>query len=905
MASLKCKMCGGELQIVEGSTVCECEYCGSRQTVPTADNEKKMNLFSRANRLRFNCEFDKAAGIYESIISEFPEEAEAYWGLILCKYGIEYVDDPATGRKIPTCHRSSFDSVLEDENYELATEYADLLAKRVYRDEARQIEELRKGIIEVSSKEEPYDIFICYKETDENGERTLDSVIAQDIYKELTGEGYRVFFSRITLEDKLGQEYEPYIFAALHSAKVMLAVGTMYEYYDAVWVKNEWSRFLQLIANGEKKTLIPCYKNLDAYDMPKEFARLQAQNLGKVGAMQDLLRGIEKILGKKKQQSAGNAGVSASAGAGQTAQAGQNAAVQSVDAGRSILSAQNQSLLDRGFMAIEDGEWDKANGFFENVLNNDSKCGKAYWGKTLCAFEVKNEKQLAEKLIKQIEEAATSKKVKVPDSAIAQVARDVDDDGMLNYFTDEELVGMMKVIWEHNVKCTVALYEEDNYLEYFNDQIKMLSPEYIRQLINNKDYNHALQFADDEVRKITETICIVVKNAISGHTHRNEYQVEKMQDMQEEIQKRLSEAKPEYHRLKAELEKEKKKAELQAEADYKKAVADHEAAYRQALENWKRAKEDFEQNADAVKKKKKELQEKIDQLWAKFSNVKGIFASRKREEIEESIDILKDQLNGIKVPQDPGDKPTKGKAPERDEFIAELPEKEKYIKEIITMALYPLARKMLALFGKVIKKGDIVELGHYPTDFNENRQPVKWKVFGLELGKSEYNSNVLLITEKAIDSMPYNNEKQDVTWEECSLRKYMNSQMINDLFDTDEQKLIKEVLLENRTFNDFPSGGNDTNDKLFLLNIHQLAHYGEKNIYESDDAKCAKPTEYAIKRGVARSKNNGNCYWALRWPGSSNSKVAYVGAAGGFVKEGYDVNDGHAAIRPAVWINLE
>ena len=139
-------------------------------------------------------------------------------------------------------------------------------------------------------------MFISYKETDENGNRTLDSVLAQDIYSELTEKGYKVFFSRITLEDKLGQEYEPYIFAALNSAKVMLVVGSDYEYFNSVWVKNEWGRFLKLISSGEKKTLIPCYKNIDAYDMPREFSKLQAQDMGKVGAMQDLLRGIEKIL---------------------------------------------------------------------------------------------------------------------------------------------------------------------------------------------------------------------------------------------------------------------------------------------------------------------------------------------------------------------------------------------------------------------------------------------------------------------------------------------------------------------------------------------------------------------------------------------------------------------------------
>lgn len=78
MPIFKCKMCGGNLEITESSTVCKCEYCGSKQTVPNADDEKKINLFNRANRLRSACEFNKAASVYESIVSKFPEEAEAY-----------------------------------------------------------------------------------------------------------------------------------------------------------------------------------------------------------------------------------------------------------------------------------------------------------------------------------------------------------------------------------------------------------------------------------------------------------------------------------------------------------------------------------------------------------------------------------------------------------------------------------------------------------------------------------------------------------------------------------------------------------------------------------------------------------------------------------------------------------
>ena len=80
---IKCKMCGGDLALTQGSSIATCEFCGSQQTVPAADDEKKLVQFDRAVRLRKNCEFDKAAGVYESIVADFRQEAEAYWCLVL------------------------------------------------------------------------------------------------------------------------------------------------------------------------------------------------------------------------------------------------------------------------------------------------------------------------------------------------------------------------------------------------------------------------------------------------------------------------------------------------------------------------------------------------------------------------------------------------------------------------------------------------------------------------------------------------------------------------------------------------------------------------------------------------------------------------------------------------------
>ena len=298
MAIFKCKMCGGTIEFSEGATVGVCDSCGTKQTLPRLDDDRRANLYDRANHFRRNNEFDKAAAIYEQILTEDTTDAESYWSLVLCRYGIEYIEDPATRKRVPTVNRAQFTSIFDDDNYKSALQYADGYQYELYEKEAKAINDIQKGILAISQKEEPFDVFICYKETDNNGRRTPDSVLANDLYYQLKQEGFKVFFARITLEDKLGSAYEPYIFAALNSSKVMVVLGTKPEHFNAVWVKNEWNRYLALVKqSGGKKILIPAYRDMDPYDLPEEFSHLQAQDMSKLGFMQDLIRGIKKVCG--------------------------------------------------------------------------------------------------------------------------------------------------------------------------------------------------------------------------------------------------------------------------------------------------------------------------------------------------------------------------------------------------------------------------------------------------------------------------------------------------------------------------------------------------------------------------------------------------------------------------------
>ena len=153
MPQCKCKMCGGIIDFNEIDKTATCEFCGTEQPVIYTDNIKKQNLLNRANTLRLNNDFDKALATYENILIDDPNDAEAHWGICLCRYGIEYVDDPKTKKKIPTCHRTVFNSIFDDIDYKETISNTDVVARRLYQEEAEKIDKIQKSILAISQKE--------------------------------------------------------------------------------------------------------------------------------------------------------------------------------------------------------------------------------------------------------------------------------------------------------------------------------------------------------------------------------------------------------------------------------------------------------------------------------------------------------------------------------------------------------------------------------------------------------------------------------------------------------------------------------------------------------------------------------------------------------------------------------
>lgn len=784
MAVFKCKMCGGDLNITEADKVVECEYCGTTQTVPSADNEKKMTLFNRANRLRLNNEFDKAAALYEQLIAEFPEEAEAYWGLCLCNWGIEYVDDPATGEKKPTCHRASFESLMKDENYLLAMEYADVTAQRVYRREAQEIDRLNDAILSVSRNEKPYDVFICYKETDENGMRTHDSVLAQDVYDALTAKGLKVFFSRITLEDKLGRQYEPYIFAALNSAKVMLAIGTKYEYFQAVWVKNEWSRFMRLAAKDRSKVLIPCFRDMDPYDLPDEFKGLQAQDLGKLGAVQDLVRGVGKLLAKDapKDGDVQQAAVS-------------NPAATTV-----------QSLLKRAFMFLEDGEWGSANEYAEKVLDIDPEDGEAYLAKAMSDLKKRSRSSMND---------------------ASGIALNANIQKALRFGS-----GSLKNEINDYIESTKAVEAADQ-----------LEADKVIAAFSARQSGRQAQPLVQQLAAAKQRASYIEK--ICGGYDKTAAQIKQLNGEKTAANSRLNTLRSKRDSLGLFAVKERKRLDGE--------ISEIAAGLKQ-------------------------LELKLDSALKQLGGFESKAAADKAlSTARADVSSLQNRINESALTGS-------------GEFSCSQALKVLLAKPRV----FQLVSKKQPRLASSYKGFVTIAFGRYPQASNNESALIEWLVL-----KND-GSKALLISKYALDCQRYNTSGRDVTWETCTLRRWLNGSFINSAFSAEEQKqILHTTVTADRNPSSNTDPGNNTTDKVFLLSRAECSQY-----LVLCDARSCEGTAYCFAQGAAQQDVYGGCRWWLRSPADYSGCVICVNDNGMYASAGCSTFSDGITVRPALWINL-
>ena len=296
-----CNICGANYENRNGRW--KCPACGAYK--PEEISNEELTLMFVADQKRRMGDFEEAERAYTDIVEKYPQNPYGYWGRLLSKHGIKYERD-YDGRMIATCCSPTIESLYSDKDCLTAIDLADNDTKQYFKSQAEYIEAVRDLWIKKASKEKPYDIFICYKDSDlaNNIARTEDSFDAQSLYTHLIEKGYRVFFSRESLRDKIGEKYEPYIFGALTSAKVMIVYGKSSEYITSTWLKNEWSRYQKMMREGTKKpnSLIVAYKGFSPSELPTSLSSAQCLDASGWNFYPDLDKTLKSILEEKKSE---------------------------------------------------------------------------------------------------------------------------------------------------------------------------------------------------------------------------------------------------------------------------------------------------------------------------------------------------------------------------------------------------------------------------------------------------------------------------------------------------------------------------------------------------------------------------------------------------------------------------
>lgn len=225
--------------------------------------------------------------------------------------------------------------------------------------------------------------------------------------------------------------------------------------------------------------------------------------------------------------------------------------------------------------------------------------------------------------------------------------------------------------------------------------------------------------------------------------------------------------------------------------------------------------------------------------------------------------------------------------------------------------LHNLSKKMAKKISTT-EVGEDITFGKYEQDNNTSngKEDIEWIILAKENGKT------LLISKYGLDVQQYNTDKGSVTWENCTLRQWLNDTFINDAFNADERTMIQNTYLPSENNPKYGTdSGNDTNDKIFVLSLTEAQKY-----FTTNESRMCHPTAFAKANANGEWRNEGFCRWWLRTPGISQEYTSDVTEDGNinyllgkFVDadwETYSFPDfsmilSGDAVRPAMWIDLE
>lgn len=301
--ALICTQCGSHKLINISENRYVCDSCGTTTDFSLYNDEISIKL-NHAMTIRQTARFDEAKVLYEEVSKLVkPDQCvpETYFGLFVCDYKVLFELDNRTGNRVPIFYSSSETSVFDNKYLKKALEQAKEISETKYQEYyelANKVESARALYQKLIKYVPAFDIFICFKKTDlDNVSETRDYSAAMSLYQNLVNRfsDFRIFFSEKTLAEIPLTEYEPNIYYALHTSKILIVVSSKRDYLESQWVKNEWSRFLAI---NSSNAIIPIYlKGTNVNIFPTEILK---NNAYEEGDYERIFKAIDVILNSEK-----------------------------------------------------------------------------------------------------------------------------------------------------------------------------------------------------------------------------------------------------------------------------------------------------------------------------------------------------------------------------------------------------------------------------------------------------------------------------------------------------------------------------------------------------------------------------------------------------------------------------
>lgn len=207
-----------------------------------------------------------------------------------------------------------------------------------------------------------------------------------------------------------------------------------------------------------------------------------------------------------------------------------------------------QALIDRGNMALEDKEWEKAEKYFEQALNIDSRSGAAYLGKFLKECHCENLERLKDNLLNKYDHDHTQKLVMYNEGKVQKDIDKIARKYIIPNFLSFNIDGQFNTSYHSVLNSRRGNYKNlCNYLE------------------NNQNLNKAYRFLEEtektSIEKIIESIKKALQDKIDSSQKEDEACIENLQKQYQEHLKTCEEN----------FIKEYEKANVQREKEYQEA----------------------------------------------------------------------------------------------------------------------------------------------------------------------------------------------------------------------------------------------------------------------------------------------------------------------------------------------